>query len=583
MAALSSACYVRQQPGQPLKTLNVTNAILRTDKAPSSYRPQCTAKRKSAVELLQETKSLYVKSETVLDRKQELRRSLRSSGSSDKGSSSHDNASGNCCNWSSGSFTCLPPPKSPRLVAGCQRKSTADSQQLQNDLRRLLNADSKENLFEASSVFLDDVIVPPPVQYRRSVSHGQPQHSHHESEQEVQRNDDSYHLLQEHQQHQPCTSGPSTVCHKSMPDLTDVAAATVASTTAAVMAAANLQRPARPRRCRRSVSSGSVAAGDCCDEDNDGDDDDDIFDMYRGVPSPHGFGNKSCSRPDETDGGVVANNVTTCSFPDSLSLTSYKTDARWQQSAHGETGSSIGEENGGSVSPVKSTVSHGRGRRRRPQSGPTTVACAGQQQQLPPPPPPPVAPRRNHRNSNNVPTAGGDEFRGRPILRSKSDVGHGVLNRPLSLLSAGPLTTSAAAADEARDVYYDPEQLEKFFCHLGLDPDEYRSIVKNDSDEGSQVWFGDSNSSVGSVSGGSNNGYVNNNYSEGGPCGGVGGRGTCDVPATCGATKSGGGNPSTEQQLPSIVERNARIIKWLWNCRKANLQQQQTPPTPWST
>lgn len=59
---------------------------------------------------------------------------------------------GNCCNWSSGSFTCLPPPKSPRLVAGCQRKSTADSQQLQNDLRRLLNADSKENLFEATSV-----------------------------------------------------------------------------------------------------------------------------------------------------------------------------------------------------------------------------------------------------------------------------------------------------------------------------------------------------------------------------------------------------------------------------------------------
>lgn len=39
----------------------------------------------------------------------------------------------------------------------------------------------------------------------------------------------------------------------------------------------------------------------------------------------HRFGNKS--RPDETD---AAPNVT--SFPDSLSLTSYKTDARWQQS-----------------------------------------------------------------------------------------------------------------------------------------------------------------------------------------------------------------------------------------------------------
>lgn len=68
---------------------------------------------------------------------------------------------GNCCNWSSGSITCLPPPKSPRLVAGCHRKSTADSQQLQNDLRRLLNADSKENLFETNSVnyFVEFVLI----------------------------------------------------------------------------------------------------------------------------------------------------------------------------------------------------------------------------------------------------------------------------------------------------------------------------------------------------------------------------------------------------------------------------------------
>lgn len=302
MATLSSACtsYVRQQPGQPLKTLNVTNAILRTDKGQaSSYRPQCTAKRKSAVELLQETKSLYVKSETVLDRKQELRRSLRSSGSSDKGSSSHDIASGcynykgNCCNWSSGSFTCLPPPKSPRLVAGCQRKSTADSQQLQNDLRRLLNTDSKENLFDATSVFLDDVIVPPPVQYRRSISHGQ---------------------QQQQQQHQSCCCGLSAACHKSLPDLTDAAETNTDVSTPAVAAD-------QIRRCRRSVSSGSVAVGN--DDDQDGDDD--IFETSCSIPSPHGFGNKS--RQDETD--AVAN-VT--SFPDSLSLTSYKTDARWQQS-----------------------------------------------------------------------------------------------------------------------------------------------------------------------------------------------------------------------------------------------------------
>ncbi|KAE9527299.1 hypothetical protein AGLY_012997 [Aphis glycines] len=430
MATLSSACtsYVRQQPGQPLKTLNVTNAILRTDKGQaSSYRPQCTAKRKSAVELLQETKSLYVKSETVLDRKQELRRSLRSSGSSDKGSSSHDIASGcynykgNCCNWSSGSFTCLPPPKSPRLVAGCQRKSTADSQQLQNDLRRLLNTDSKENLFDATSVFLDDVIVPPPVQYRRSISHGQQQ--------------------QQQQPHQSCCCGLSAACHKSLPDLTD-AAETITDVSTPAVAAGPI------RRCRRSVSSGSVAAGN--DDDEDGDDD--IFETSCSIPSPQGFGNKS--RQDETD--AVAN-VT--SFPDSLSLTSYKTDARWQQSAHGGTGSSIEEENddevGGvsprsSASPVKSTVSHGRWR-------PQTAGAATGGQELSPP----AVPLRRHQ----LPTTT-DEFRGRPILRSKSDVGH----RAPNLLSLLP-----AAVDKPDDRHeYDPDQLENFFGHLGLDPEEYK-------------------------------------------------------------------------------------------------------------
>lgn len=533
MATLSSACssYVRQQPGQPLKTLNVTNAILRTDKGQaSSYRPQCTAKRKSAVELLQETKSLYVKSETVLDRKQELRRSLRSSGSSDKGSSSHDIASGcynykgNCCNWSSGSFTCLPPPKSPRLVAGCQRKSTTDSQQLQNDLRRLLNTDSKENLFEATSVFLDDVIVPPPVQYRRSVSHSQQQQQQH---------------------HHPCCCGPSAAYHKSLPDLTDVATG-ITETITDVVTPAVAAGPIR--RCRRSASSGSVAAGD--DDDEDGDDD--IFETYCSVPSPQEFGNKS--RQDETD--AVAN-VT--SFPDSLSLTSYKTDARWQQSAHGGTGSSIEEENhdedGGvsprsSVSPVKSTVSHGRW---RPQTvGAVAVTAIGGHQ----PPSPPAVPPRRHQLLTAT-----DEFHGRPILRSKSDVGH----RAPNLLSLLPV--AVAKADDRHE--YDPSQLETFFGHLGLDPEEYKWIIKTDSETGSQVCFGDSNSSVGSVSGGSNN-----NNTDG--CDGATGRpvGGC-------VEKSGGGSSSSE--LPSIVERNARIIKWLWNCRKANLQQTLLPPTPSST
>lgn len=59
-----------------------------------------------------------------------------------------------------------------------------------------------------------------------------------------------------------------------------------------------------------------------------------------------------------------------------------------------------------------------------------------------------------------------DEFRGRPILRSKSDVGHRAPNL-LSLLPAAAETTAAPADDN-------PGQLENFFGHLGLDPEEYK-------------------------------------------------------------------------------------------------------------
>lgn len=100
-----------------------------------------------------------------------------------------------------------------------------------------------------------------------------------------------------------------------------------------------------------------------------------------------------------------------------------------------------------------------------------------------------------------------------------------------------------------------------------------RSIIKNDSEAGSQVCFGDADSSVGSVSGGGGSG----NHNADGRCAAAGGAGCGGAAAVTCAGKSGGGGGSSSE-LPSIVERNARIIKWLWNCRKANLQ--QTPPPP---
>lgn len=113
-----------------------------------------------------------------------------------------------------------------------------------------------------------------------------------------------------------------------------------------------------------------------------------------------------------------------------------------------------------------------------------------------------------------------------------------------------------------------------------------RWIIKGDSETGSQVCFGDSNSSLGSVSGGGSNNN-NNANADGLSVGGDVRKDTdgCEVgtggPIGGCIGKSGGGSSSSE--LPSIVERNARIIKWLWNCRKANLQQTLLPPTPSST
>lgn len=100
------------------------------------------------------------------------------------------------------------------------------------------------------------MIVPPPVQYRRSVSSGQ---------------------QQQQQQYHPCGCGPSAACHKSLPDLTDVVTGIGTTVTTTVD---------QIRRCHRSASSGSVVEDDC---EDDLDDDDDIFETHcSGIPSPHG-------------------------------------------------------------------------------------------------------------------------------------------------------------------------------------------------------------------------------------------------------------------------------------------------------
>ncbi|XP_049879886.1 uncharacterized protein LOC126376498 isoform X2 [Pectinophora gossypiella] len=110
--------------------------------APRSLAPQPQQKRKSAVELLAESKAFYVKSETVLDRKQEL--PLRvSSGLSQA------IAAGGCHLISSGTLTneaCCNPYATTRL--GGARRAVSAGEGLQNTLRRLLeHTDSRENVY----------------------------------------------------------------------------------------------------------------------------------------------------------------------------------------------------------------------------------------------------------------------------------------------------------------------------------------------------------------------------------------------------------------------------------------------------
>ncbi|XP_068624905.1 uncharacterized protein [Battus philenor] len=111
--------------------------------APRSLAPQPQQKRKSAVELLAETKAFYVKSETVLDRKQEL--PLRvSSGLSQA------IAAGGCHLVSSGTLNndaCCNPYGTTRSTGGSRRAVSA-GEGLQNTLRRLLeHSDSRENVY----------------------------------------------------------------------------------------------------------------------------------------------------------------------------------------------------------------------------------------------------------------------------------------------------------------------------------------------------------------------------------------------------------------------------------------------------
>lgn len=142
-------------------------------------------------------------------------------------------------------------------------------------------------------------------------------------------------------------------------------------------------------------------------------------------------------------------------------------------------------------------------------------------------------PSPSDRISNN---AGIDDRK--PILRSKSDISHRYFSRNVQKIDASYLPENSTITEHQRaksENFSEFEQLERFFDRLGLSDDLRGS---SDSNRSSPVFFS-------------------------------------DVPTV----NSDQLPDSTETQLDtqpyrpieptSIVERNARIIKWLCTCRKA--------------
>ncbi|XP_032690366.1 uncharacterized protein LOC116853405 isoform X2 [Odontomachus brunneus] len=554
-----------------------------------------TGKRKSAVELLQETKAFYVKSETVLDRKQELKNSghLQVSQLSAPGAPPRllRKCAGNsstcpmqptspsqiptpltppCC-WVScheqdrldgilSPQQTLPPalpPKSPRLVPVPQRRtisgppSGTGGDQLQTKLRRLLNTDSKENVFfpessaqttaQTNGVSREEKFryspgsLSPGCRDEDRVLHCAPQDVRFKF---GRSNSHSHTSGRSGRKSNSSQSVENTICHKSLPDLH-----TSTRRRASLSPRASTKLPMKQ-------SGHHQAANNCPDCETSSDYSDHSFKRdavcYRS--SRH-------IRRSLGSGGGDASSVLSSGGRTQKSSGSSKL-------SHGATARDSGGSSGhcthrSEPAPrIQDCWSH-----IRRDSGASTQHSTEKDRSrkgsyiggTPPSVVRHYSPDSESSNSQTdySPTCnsrfsdGWKEGRGRPILRSKSDISDRYWrqdNGRSSKLSSRP----------PRSV----TQLENFFDRLGLDSDNYQRITEPDSKSSSPVFF-DSVSSVDSALGlyswvGNNqtnqsSQWQNNN---------------CSI---------GMGNDECNQRVndpPSIVERNARIIKWLCQCRK---------------
>lgn len=465
-----------------------------------------TAKRKSAVELLQESKAFYVKSETVLDRKQELKNSghlqvtssavdtvflrgplLKKSSSGptwvnnvqnrdpgsrleqDSGKYLHQHVlllspppnlppRPNPLQLSSQQTTPPPlPPKSPRLVPAAQRRSGSNpsGDQLQTKLRRLLNADSKENLYkrlwddddqDVKTVAGDERLFAGSLPRGRSIS-------------QVQTKAPG-----------PSPSNTCKIHHKSLPDLHTSPTRTSSSDSSSSSSSSSSSEHGRH-------SAGSAPG------------------TVLSTASRH-------SQPNLSSSQYQSFATTPLSFTRLPSGESGEGSADSDRSP--DTGLDAGTDDG-SAARKNSTSSYS-------ESGAEDLAVSPLYRV--------TTCDTSHRSD-----------RRRPILRSKSDISHRYSTAPRPSPPPQPRTGA---------------QLDKFFEQLGLDTGDFRSLSAPASGSSSPLFF----ESVSSVDSGTS------------PWGCVGGTGP---------GSGGSGNLQRPTEQLSIVERNARIIKWLCNCRKAHL------------
>ncbi|XP_054004937.1 uncharacterized protein LOC128890464 isoform X2 [Hylaeus anthracinus] len=572
-----------------------------SDWLPNSHTHTCTHgaiklhwKRKSAVELLQETKAFYVKSETVLDRKQELKNSghlqvsqlsapgapprlLRKCGTASMCSMQPTSPSQlppatltpPCC-WAScheqdrhgilNPQQTLPPalpPKSPRLVPVPQRRtisgppSSTGGDQLQTKLRRLLNTDSKENVFfpeNPSQVVIQANGVPREEKFRYSPGSLSPNFRDEDRGKRCLQQDARFkfgrsnsHSHTSGRAARKSTSSQSvenTACHKSLPDL---------------HTSTRRRASLSPRASTKSSkpSGHHQSANNCPDCETSSD--------Y----SEHSFKRDAvCYRSSRHirrsfgSGGGDASSVLSSGGRTHKSSGSSKL-------SHGATARDSGGSSGHcthrSEPPpiIQDCWSH-----IRRDSGASTQHSTEKERSrggssyvngTPPSVVKHYSPDSESSNSQTdySPTCnsrfsdGWKEGRGRPILRSKSDISDRYWRQDNGRSNKVP-------ARPPRSI----TQLENFFDRLGLDSDNYQRITEPDSKTSSPVFF-DSVSSVDSALGLYS--WVGNNQTNQGS---QWQNNNCSV---------GMSNEDCNQRVsdpPSIVERNARIIKWLCQCRK---------------